>query len=103
MARWGVDFSANVDLESMKNALHHVLFLNGAQEQGDPRDDQLSEYKATLLIIMILITLFSDGAKHGNKRCNFFVHIGGPDDHVRGFLGALVDPPASRWSEAVSA
>ena len=35
---------------------------------------------------------FLGGAKHGIQRCNPFVHIGWPDDHVRGVLGALVGP-----------
>src|SRR5580700_6163642 len=43
------------------------------------------------------------GAKHGNQRCNPFVHIGWPDDHVRGVLGALVVHPTGRWSEVVTA
>ena len=45
----------------------------------------------------------SGGAKHGSQRRHLFVHIGWPDDHLRGVLGAVVDPPAGRWSEAVNA
>src|SRR4029077_16559060 len=42
-------------------------------------------------------------SKHGNKRCDPFVHLGWPDDHVRGVLGAPVDPPTGHWSEVVTA
>jgi hypothetical protein len=42
-------------------------------------------------------------SKHGNQRCNPFVHIGWPDDHFRGVLGPLVVHPTGGWSEVVTA